>query len=124
MKIVHTNAAPAAIGPYSQGVVANGFLFTSGQIPLKPNGELVGGSIEEQTTQVMANLEAILKEAGASFNDVIKTVIFLDDMADFAKVNEVYAKYFSQNKPARSTVAVKSLPKNVLIEIEVIAQIS
>ena len=123
MKVVHTEKAPAAIGPYSQAVILNGVLFTSGQIPVDPaTGEITGNTIEEQAEQVMENLGAVLKEAGSSFENAVKTTCFLADMGDFAAFNEVYAKYFV-NKPARSCVAVKSLPKNVLCEVEVIAAV-
>lgn len=123
MKVVHTEKAPAAIGPYSQAVILNGVLFTSGQIPVDPaTGEITGNTIEEQAEQVMENLGAVLKEAGSSFENAVKTTCFLADMGDFAAFNEVYAKYFV-NKPARSCVAVKSLPKNVLCEVEVIVSV-
>ncbi len=123
MKVVYTDKAPAAIGPYSQAIVLNDVLFTSGQIPVDPAaGEIVGDTIESQAEQVMKNLDAVLKEAGTSFENAVKTTCFLADMGDFAKFNEVYAKYFV-NKPARSCVAVKTLPKNVLCEVEVIAAI-
>ena len=123
MKVVHTEKAPAAIGPYSQAVILNGVLFTSGQIPVDPaTGEITGNTIEEQAEQVMENLGAVLKEAGSSFENAVKTTCFLADMGDFAAFNEVYAKYFV-NKPARSCVAVKTLPKNVLVEVEVIAEV-
>ena len=123
MKKISTDKAPAAIGPYSQGVVINNMLFTSGQIALDPaTGEVVGTTIEEQAEQVMKNLGAILKEAGSSYEKTVKTVCFLADMGDFATFNEVYGKYFTE-KPARSCVAVKQLPKNVLCEVEVIAEI-
>nr|WP_294525181.1 RidA family protein [uncultured Blautia sp.] len=123
MKVVYTDKAPAAIGPYSQAIVLNDVLFTSGQIPVDPaTGEIVGDTIESQAEQVMKNLDAVLKEAGTSFENAVKTTCFLADMGDFAKFNEVYAKYFV-NKPARSCVAVKTLPKNVLCEVEVIAAI-
>lgn len=123
MKKISTKNAPAAIGPYSQGIVVNNMLFTSGQIALDPvSGEVVGTTIEEQTEQVMKNLGALLKEAGSSYEKTIKTVCFLSDMGDFAAFNEVYGKYFTE-KPARSCVAVKQLPKNVLCEVEVIAEI-
>lgn len=121
MKTVSTSNAPAAIGPYSQGIIAGDFLYSSGQIALNPaNGEIVGSDIKEQSLQVMKNLEAILKEAGAGFDKVVKTTCFLADMNDFAAFNEVYGAYFT-GKPARSCVAVKTLPKNVLCEVEVIA---
>ena len=122
MKLVHTSAAPAAIGPYSQGVVAGSLIFTAGQIALSPeSGQIVGSTITEQTEQVIKNLSAILKEAGSSLDKVIKTTCFLADMKDFTAFNEVYAKHFT-GKPARSTVAVRELPRSVLVEIEVIAE--
>lgn len=123
MKPVHTNEAPAAIGPYSQGIMAGNLFFSSGQIPLTPSGELVQGDIKDQTHQVMKNLQAVLKEAGASFDSVIKTTCFIKNMDDFQAMNEVYGEYFKEHKPARSCVEVARLPKDVLIEIEVIAQI-
>ena len=123
MKVVYTDKAPAAIGPYSQAMILNGVLFTSGQIPVNPaTGEINGDTIETQVEQVMKNLGEVLKEAGSSFEKAVKTTCFLADMGDFAKFNEVYAKYFV-NKPARSCVAVKTLPKNVLCEVEVIAEV-
>lgn len=123
MKVVYTEKAPAAIGPYSQAMILNGVLFTSGQIPVNPaTGEINGDTIETQAEQVMKNLGEVLKEAGSSFEKAVKTTCFLADMGDFAKFNEVYAKYFV-NKPARSCVAVKTLPKNVLCEVEVIAKV-
>ena len=123
MKVIHTDKAPAAIGPYSQAIVFQNVLFTSGQIPVNPaTGEIAGTTIEEQVEQVMKNLDAVLKEAGTGFENAVKTTCFLADMGDFAAFNEVYAKYFV-NKPARSCVAVKTLPKNVLCEVEVIAAI-
>ena len=123
MKVVYTDKAPAAIGPYSQSMILNGVLFTSGQIPVNPaTGEINGDTIETQAEQVMKNLGEVLKEAGSSFEKAVKTTCFLADMGDFAKFNEVYAKYFV-NKPARSCVAVKTLPKNVLCEVEVIAEV-
>ena len=123
MKVVYTEKAPAAIGPYSQAMILNGVLFTSGQIPVNPaTGEINGNTIETQAEQVMKNLGEVLKEAGSSFEKAVKTTRFLADMGDFAKFNEVYAKYFV-NKPARSCVAVKTLPKNVLCEVEVIAEV-
>ena len=121
MKFISTKEAPAAIGPYSQAIVANGMIYTSGQISMDETGVVVADDVVNQTHQVMKNLFYVLEEAGAHFNDVIKTTIFLTDMDDFAKVNEVYAHYFGHHKPARSTVAVATLPKNVLIEIECIA---
>ena len=123
MKVVYTEKAPAAIGPYSQAMILNGVLFTSGQIPVNPaTGEINGNTIETQAEQVMKNLGEVLKEAGSSFEKAVNTTCFLADMGDFAKFNEVYAKYFV-NKPARSCVAVKTLPKNVLCEVEVIAEV-
>ena len=123
MKVVYTDKAPAAIGPYSQAMILNGVLFTSGQIPVDPaTGEISGDTIEGQAEQVMKNLGEVMKEAGSSFENAVKTTCFLADMGDFAKFNEVYAKYFV-NKPARSCVAVKTLPKNVLCEVEVIAAV-
>ena len=121
MKLVNTPDAPAAIGPYSQGFITNGFFYSSGQVPLDPaTGAVVGTTIEEQTEQVMKNLGALLKAAGVSYENVVKTTCFLADMADFAAFNAVYEKYFT-SKPARSCVAVKQLPKNVLCEVEAIA---
>jgi len=122
MKIISTDKAPQAIGPYSQAVLVDGILYTSGQIALTPGGELLAGDIESQTHQVLKNLSAVLEEAGGSLQDVIKTTIFLADMDDFATVNSIYAQYFKEHKPARSTVAVKTLPKDVLIEIDCIAK--
>ena len=118
---VSTEKAPAAIGPYSQAVIAGGVLYTSGQIPVNPEtNAIAGNTIEEQAEQVMKNLGAVLTEAGTTFEKVVKTTCFIADMGDFAKFNEIYAKYFTE-KPARSCVAVKTLPKNVLCEVEVIA---
>jgi 2-iminobutanoate/2-iminopropanoate deaminase len=123
MKVIQTNAAPAAIGPYSQAIVSGNLVFTSGQIPLSAqDGQVSGSSIAEQTEQVIKNLAAVLEAAGSSFAKVVKTTCFLADMNDFAAFNEVYAKYFT-GKPARSTVAVKQLPKSVLVEIEAVAEI-
>ena len=120
-KVISTQKAPAAIGPYSQGIVACPFLYASGQIPIDPaTGEIKGEDILEQTEQVMKNVGAILEEAGYRYEDVVKTTCFLADMGDFAAFNGVYEKYFT-GKPARSCVAVKQLPKNVLCEVEVIA---
>lgn len=123
MKTIYTDKAPAAIGPYSQAILLGDLLFTSGQIPVVPaTGEIAGDTIEAQAEQVMKNLGEVLKEAGSSFEDAVKTTCFLADMGDFAAFNEVYARYFV-NKPARSCVAVKTLPKNVLCEVEVIAAV-
>lgn len=121
MKKISTEKAPAAIGPYSQAIMINGMVFTSGQISIDPvTGEITGADITEQAEQVMKNLGEVLKEAGVSYENAVKTTCFLADMADFAAFNEVYGKYFT-GKPARSCVAVKTLPKNVLCEVEVIA---
>ncbi|MBS7566150.1 RidA family protein [Mucilaginibacter sp. Bleaf8] len=120
--IINTTNAPAPIGPYSQAVAAGNMLFVSGQIPANPaTGELVMDSIEAQTTQVMENIKAILTEAGLDFGAIVKTSIFLKDMGTFAQVNEVYGSYFTGNYPARETVQVAALPKNVDVEISVIA---
>lgn len=124
LNVISTDAAPAAIGPYSQAVQAGGLLFCSGQIPLDPaTGELVQGDVAVQAGQVMLNIAAVLEAAGTGFDRVIKTTIFLADMADFAKVNEIYGSRFSAHKPARSTVAVKDLPRGALLEIEVVAAV-
>lgn len=121
MKKISTDKAPAAIGPYSQGIIANGFLFASGQIPINPaNGQIEAEGIEAQTEQVMKNIGAILEAAGVDYTKVVKTTCFLAEMDDFAAFNAVYEKYFTE-KPARSCVAVKKLPKDVLCEVEVIA---
>ena len=124
MKTVSTTQAPQAIGPYSQAMMVDGMLYTSGQIGLTPDGKLVGESIAEQTEQVLKNLTAVVAEAGGSLDDVIKTTIFLADMDDFAAVNKIYAEYFGNHKPARSTVAVRTLPLSVKVEIECIAKLS
>jgi len=122
MKIVQTNTAPAAIGPYSQAMITGNLVYTSGQIALCPqSGEIIGSTITEQTEQVCKNLKALLEASGASMEKVVKATCFLSDMSDFTAFNEVYAKYFT-SKPARSTVAAKGLPKNVLVEVEVIAE--
>lgn len=121
MKLVQTNRAPSAIGPYSQAVVANGMVFTSGQIALTPEGVMLENDVVIQTKQVLQNLSAVLEEAGSSLGDVIKTTIFLDSMDDFAVVNEIYGEAFGSHKPARSTVAVRTLPKNALVEIDAVA---
>ncbi|HHO42886.1 MAG TPA: RidA family protein [Epsilonproteobacteria bacterium] len=121
MQVISTGNAPQAIGPYVQGMCCGNLVFTSGQIALMPNGEMVGSDIKSQTNQVLKNLQEVLQEGGSDLNKVIKTTIFLADMEDFAVVNEIYAQYFQEHKPARSTVAVKTLPKNALIEIECIA---
>ena len=122
LEIITTDKAPAAIGPYSQAVKSGQMLYCSGQIPLDPaTGEMVSGDITDQTGRVMKNITAVLSAAGAGFDNVVKTTIYLVDMGDFASVNEVYGHYFNTHKPARSTVAVKSLPRGALVEIEVIA---
>lgn len=123
MKVVFTDKAPAAIGPYSQGIITNGFLFASGQIPIIPaTGAIAEGDIKVQAEQVMRNISELLKAADTDFDKVVKTTCFLADMGDFQAFNEVYAQYFV-SKPARSCVAVKQLPKNVLCEVEVIAEV-
>ena len=122
LTIVHTPQAPAAIGPYSQAVVANGMVFTAGQIALDPETmEVVAGDVVAQAERVLANLGAVLQAAGASWSTVVKTTIFLADMADFARVNEVYGRALGEARPARSTVAVAGLPRNVRVEIEAVA---
>lgn len=121
MKFISTQEAPQAIGPYSQAVEVNGFIYTSGQIALTVEGVMVVEDVEKQTHQVMQNLSHVLEAGGARLNDVIKTTIFLADMDDFAKVNTIYENYFGDHKPVRSTVAVKTLPKNALVEIDCIA---
>ena len=124
MQVVSTDGAPKAIGPYSQGIVAHGFVFTAGQIALDPaSGEVVPGGIAEQTTRVMENLRAILAAAGSGLDRVVKTTVFLADMADFAAMNEVYARAFADHKPARSTVAAAGLPRGVKVEIEAVATV-
>lgn len=123
MKKIHTNHAPEAIGPYSQAVIAGGMLYTSGQIAINPaTGEVEATDIQGQTEQIMKNLGAILTEAGSNFKKAVKTTCFLADMGDFAAFNDIYGQYFTE-KPARSCVAVKTLPKGVLAEVEVIAEI-
>ncbi|MEK4027399.1 MULTISPECIES: 2-iminobutanoate/2-iminopropanoate deaminase [Bacillaceae] len=121
MKVVATNQAPAAIGPYSQGIIVNNMFYSSGQIPLTPAGELVNGDVTEQTHQVFKNLQAVLAEAGASLDTVVKATVFIADMEEFGAVNDVYSQYFGEHKPARSCVEVARLPKDVKVEIEVIA---
>jgi 2-iminobutanoate/2-iminopropanoate deaminase len=121
MKVIETNQAPAAIGPYSQGIIVNNLFYSSGQIPLTAEGTLVTGDIKEQAHQVFQNLQAVLAAAGASLETVVKTTVFIKNMDDFASLNEVYGEYFSIHKPARSCVEVARLPKDVLVEIEVIA---
>jgi len=123
-QVISTDAAPAAIGPYSQAILINGLLFASGQIPLSPEtGAVVPGGIKEQAEQVMKNIQAVLKAAGSDFTQVVKTTCFLTNMDNFAAFNEVYSKYFT-GKPARSCVAVSALPRGVLVEVEVIANIT
>lgn len=122
MKAIQTNNAPAAIGPYSQAVEVNGFIFASGQIPIDPaTGEFVKGGIKEQTRQSLLNAKSILIAAGTDLNRVVKTTVFLSDMANFTAMNEVYSTFFEQPFPARSAVAVKDLPKGALVEVEVLA---
>jgi 2-iminobutanoate/2-iminopropanoate deaminase len=122
--VVATKHAPAAIGPYSQGIKANGFLFTAGQIPLVPETmEIVEGGIAEQTERVMENLAAILQEAGTSFDRVVKTTCFLANFGDFAAFNEVYGRYFTSSPPSRSTIEAAKLPRNVLVEVDCIATV-
>ncbi|MFO1441930.1 RidA family protein [Bacillus sp. Bva_UNVM-123] len=121
MKIIQTNEAPAAIGPYSQGITVNNMFYSSGQIPLTAEGVIVEGDVQAQTHQVFKNLQAVLKEAGASLETVVKATVFIKNMDEFAAINEVYGEYFHTHKPARSCVEVARLPKDVLVEIEVIA---
>ena len=122
MKVVNTNKAPKAIGPYSQAIEANGLIITSGQLPIDPaTGEFAPGGIKEQTRQSLTNAKAILEEAGIGLGNVMKTTVFLSDMNDFAAMNEVYAEFFSEPFPARSAITVKTLPKNALVEVECIA---
>jgi 2-iminobutanoate/2-iminopropanoate deaminase len=124
LDLVSTVGAPKAIGPYSQAVCANGFIFTAGQVALDPStGELVSGGITEQTTRALDNLRAILTAAGSSLSDVVKTTVFLVDMADFTAMNEVYGRAFGTHRPARSTVAVAALPRGARVEIDVIATV-
>ncbi|WP_434501760.1 RidA family protein [Prevotella sp.] len=122
MKAIHTNNAPAAIGPYSQAIEVNGFVFASGQIPIDPaTGDFVEGGIKEQTKQALTNASNILKEAGTDLSHVVKTTVYMADMGDFAAMNEIYAQFFNEPYPARSAVAVKALPKGALVEVEVLA---
>jgi 2-iminobutanoate/2-iminopropanoate deaminase len=124
VKTVHTDNAPAAIGPYSQGVVANGFLFTAGQIALDPaTGQITTGNVGAQTERVLSNLSAVIGTVGATWQDVVKTTVFLQDMADFPAVNEVYGRTLGDARPARSTVQVAGLPRGVLVEIEAVVAI-
>jgi 2-iminobutanoate/2-iminopropanoate deaminase len=125
LRKVSTEKAPGAIGPYSQGVIANGFLFTAGQIPLDPvAGKIVEGGIVEQTNRVMESLQEVLKAAGLSWSDVVKTTVYLHDLAHFPTVNEVYGKWLGDARPARSTVQVAALPRGAMVEIDVIAAVS
>ncbi|RLP88146.1 RidA family protein [Geobacillus stearothermophilus] len=121
MKKVETTNAPQAIGPYSQAIIVNNMVYSSGQIPLTPEGEMVKGDIQAQTHQVFQNLKAVLEAAGASLDTVVKTTVFFKSMDDFAAMNEVYSQYFPNHKPARSCVEVARLPKDALVEIEVVA---
>lgn len=122
---IQTDGAPAAIGPYSQAIVHAGLVFTAGQIPLDPaTGELIGGDITEQTERVLQNLSAVLDAAGASLQSVVKTTVFLQDMGDFAAMNEVYGRFFGEHRPARSAVQAARLPRDVRVEIEAIAALS
>ena len=122
VRIVHTDSAPAAIGPYSQAIVAGNFLYTAGQIPLDPNtGQIVQGDVTVQTERVMRNLTAVLEAAGTSWANVVKTTVFLQDMGDFPRVNEVYSRMIGDARPARSTVQVSALPRGVLVEIDAVA---
>jgi len=122
-KRIHTDRAPKAVGPYSQAIAVDGWLFTSGQVHLDPSGTLVDADIGTQTRQALTNLEAVLTEAGATFADVVKATVFLRDMGDFKAMNEVYAEFFTEGLPARSCVAVTGLPVDARVEIEVIARI-
>ncbi|WP_313802501.1 RidA family protein [Cytobacillus sp.] len=121
MKTIQTNMAPAAIGPYSQGIIVNNLFYSSGQIPLTAEGVMVEGDVKAQTHQVFKNLQAVLEEAGASLDTVVKATVFIQSMNDFAAINEVYGEYFHTHKPARSCVEVARLPKDALVEIEVVA---
>ena len=121
MNFIKTDKAPSAIGPYSQAVMVGNILFTSGQIALRPDGTMVEDGVDVQTRQVLSNLTAVINEAGLTLNNVVKTTIFLADMGDFATVNSIYEEFFGSHKPARSTVAVKTLPRNALVEIEAVA---
>jgi 2-iminobutanoate/2-iminopropanoate deaminase len=124
MHVIASTAAPAAIGPYAQAIVADRWLFTSGQIPLTASGQLAGNDIESQTEQVFDNLAAVLAAAGATLDQVVKSTVFVQDLNDFARLNAVYERRFGSHKPARSTVQVARLPRDVLVEIEVIARIA
>ncbi len=124
MKYIQTSKAPSAIGPYSQAVVANGMVYTSGQIALTPKGVMLEDDVVVQTKQVLKNLQAVLEEAGSSMSQVVKTTIFIDSMDDFGTINEIYKEAFGSHKPARATVAVKTLPKNALVEIDAVALVN
>lgn len=125
LKTISTDKAPSAIGPYSQGIISNGFIFTAGQIPLDPKaGKIVEGGIVEQTDRVMENLQEVLRAAGATWSDVVKTTVYLNDLSNFPTVNEVYGKWLGDARPARSTVQVTALPRGALVEIDAIAVVS
>jgi 2-iminobutanoate/2-iminopropanoate deaminase len=125
LKKITTDKAPSAIGPYSQGIIVNGFLFTAGQIPLDPvAGKIVDGGIVEQTDRVMQNLQEVLRAAGASWKDVVKTTVYLHDLSNFPTVNEVYGKWLGDARPARSTVQVTALPRGAMVEIDAVAVVS
>ena len=125
MKVISTKKAPAAIGPYSQAIQVGNLIYTSGQIPIDPaTGNFVEGGVKEQTRQSLTNIRAILEEVGLTMGNVVKTTVFMADMADFADMNSVYAEFFSEPDPARSAVAVKTLPKGALVEIEVVAELA
>jgi 2-iminobutanoate/2-iminopropanoate deaminase len=121
MRFIETKSAPPAIGPYTQAIVVNGMVYTSGQVPLDEHGRVVADDIVNQTHQVLKNLFYVLEASGATFEDVIKTTVYLTDMGHFLKMNEIYAHYFGDHKPVRSTIAVKELPKGVLIEMDCVA---
>ncbi|MCG3413205.1 RidA family protein [Staphylococcus massiliensis] len=123
MKIINTNKAPEALGPYSHATVVNGLVYTSGQIPLNLNGEIVSDDVSEQTTQVLENLKVVLNEAGSDLDAVVKATIFISDMNDFQHINKVYGSYFNEHQPARSCVEVARLPKDVKVEIEIAAEV-
>jgi len=125
LKPVHTDAAPAAIGPYSQAITVDGWVFCSGQIPLDPgSGEILSGDVSEQTDLVLRNLRGVLEAAGSSFDQVVKTTVFLSDMSDFAQMNEVYARHFGDHRPARAAVQAAALPRGVDVEIECVARVA
>ena len=123
MKMINTNKAPEALGPYSHAMVVNNLVFTSGQIPLDTEGNIVSDDVKEQTKQVLDNLSVVLKEAGSDLNSVVKATIFISDMNEFQQINEVYGSYFSEHQPARSCVEVARLPKDVKVEIEVVGKV-